>query len=178
VPRLADSSVCLRGGFGATTPSMRSSCWRQGGCVGAWWLSNREEKGGLFSGWCGDVSVESPTPILSLPTVVAPRCHFPSWRCLPWSFVYTLDGCGSPGEIPSSGFPGGRWRRLRRFLLIVIVLESSLCFFYCRHGGGCRGSGPEWRTCKSRRRPRRPCWATPSWGGEVVGMDWVAILCR
>jgi hypothetical protein len=52
------------------------------------------------------------------------------------------------------------------------------CFFYCRHGSGCRGSGLEWRTCESRRRPRRPCWATASWGGEVACMDWVAILCR
>jgi hypothetical protein len=44
-------------------------------------------------------------------------------------------------------------------------LESShsmagVCFFSCRHDSGCQGSGSEWRTCESRRRPQRPCWAT------------------
>jgi hypothetical protein len=165
VPRLAGLSACGRGGYGAAAPGRRSSCWRRGGCDGAWWLSTREEKGDMFSGWCGDVLGESPAPILSVPAAVVPRCHFSSWKRLPWSFIYTLDGCGSPGEIPSSGFPGGPWRRLCRSLLVGIVLESSLCFFYCRHGGGCRGSNPEWRTCESRRRPRRPYCATASWGG-------------
>jgi hypothetical protein len=124
VPRLAGSSMCGRGGSGPAAPGRRSSCWRRGGYVVAWWLSTREEKGGLFSGWRGDVPGESLAPILSVPAAVAPRRHFSSWRRLSWSFVYPLDGCSSPGEIPSSGFPGGRWRRLRRFLLVGIVLES------------------------------------------------------
>jgi hypothetical protein len=110
------------------------------------------------------------------------RCHFSSWRHLPWNFIYTLDGFISLGETPSFGFPCGRWLRQCRFLLGGIILESlhsmaGVCFFSCRHDSGCRGSGSEWRPCESRRRPQRPCWATFFMRRRSCFHGLVAILC-
>jgi hypothetical protein len=127
------------GPWGATVAAVLcpAGSWRFSGCglghdvfvLETRWLRwcCRQEKGraAYSRGWHGDVLGESLAPILSVPVAVAPRHHLSSWRRLPWSFVYILNGCGSSGEIPSSGFPGGRWRRLRRFLLESIVLESS-----------------------------------------------------
>jgi hypothetical protein len=39
-------------------------------------------------------------------------------------------GLGSPGEIPSSRFPGGRRRRLRRYLLEGVVLEGLFLWHF------------------------------------------------
>jgi hypothetical protein len=63
-----------------------------------------------------------------------------------WSFFHTLVvGLGYPGEIPSSGYLGGRWRRLRRDLHRGVILEALLSFCLCfspRRVGGCQGSAP------------------------------------
>jgi hypothetical protein len=139
VPRPGLAIACYSWALGGDCSSSAMPCWvlevlglrPRAGClrardeVAAVVLSTREVKGGLFSGWSGDVSGEILAPILSVPAAVASRRHVSSWRRLPWSFVCILDGCGSPGEIPNSGLPGGRWRRVRCFLLEGIILESS-----------------------------------------------------
>jgi hypothetical protein len=124
---------------------LRRLVHRQSGCFaapGSVWFT-------LFSGvaWRSSGQKPSTDNVLVGAGSCGARRHFSSWRRLPRSSVCAPSrGLGSPGEIPSSWFPGGRWRRLRHFLLGGIVLESShlaaaVCF-YCRQDGGCRGSGP------------------------------------
>jgi hypothetical protein len=123
---------------------LRRLVHRQSGCFAARDLSGLP----CSRGWHGGVPGKSPAPTtsLSVPAAVAPGVIFLLGDACHGAPSAPSRGLGSPGEIPSSWFPGGRWRRLRHFLLGGIVLESShlaaaVCF-YCRQDGGCRGSSP------------------------------------
>jgi hypothetical protein len=84
-----------------------------------WWVvcGRIEARACAALGWCGGASSESFALILSVPAAVAHLRRLPSWRRWAWSSINALVlGLGSSGEIPSSGFPGGRRRRLCRDL--------------------------------------------------------------
>jgi hypothetical protein len=79
-------------------------------------------------------------------------------------------GLGSPGEIPNSGFLGGRQRRLRRYLLEGVVLEGLILLHFLLLSSGWWMSRQRPRVddvCMSRWRPRKP------WGNSfMVRSSW------
>jgi hypothetical protein len=91
----------------------------------------------------------------------------------------------SPGENPSSGFRSGRWRRLRRFPLEGIVLESRRWLFggapllsWLVNVGAAAPNGG----CAPRRRPRDPWRVAASWGAAAswlgLGGNFVSLVRR
>ena len=153
------------------------------GVLLAWWRSMLRTRSCSANGWRGGVPSESFALILSVPAAAAQRRRFPPWRRWPWSSIRThVAGLGSPGEIPSSGFPGGRRRRLRRDLPGGVVLEALSSFGVCssrRRVGGCRGSGPERLMFVRRGGGLGNQGGQRLHGvGQLLHMAWVTILCR
>lgn len=149
--------------------------WRRGGLV-------QRRCSGKLGTWCPGLLVFPPSRWEEFRAKASHRlCRYrqrrrarvvSSLEALAVELRLHPEGLGSPGEIPSFGFPSGRWRRLRRSLLGGIVLESPQ-----RLQAQASPSSVGWMSgqrpradgvCTSRRRSREPWWATASWGGAVA----------